>query len=108
MASDKKKLVRRILSSDDGTSIVSVISAFVLLLMGISMFYAAILASQRMVDKAKQIDLASQQALEQFYEEETVSGQGAEEETEYSVISLREIDGNDRISVRIPSSAPAR
>lgn len=104
MDEDKKKLVKKILASSDGTSIVSVISAFVLLLMGISMFYAAILASQRMLDKAEQMNLASQQALQHFYEEGAAAGQEAGSESESTAITLREIGGNARISVQIPSA----
>lgn len=122
----RQRPVREILASNGGMTIVSVLVAFVLLLLGISMFYAAILASQRMLNKAHEIDLATQQALEEFYEGgasgltgESYSGDDAEEfygdsaesetentaEQQFSVITLQESGGSDTISVRIPSDA---
>ena len=48
-----KKRMKTILSSRRGSSIVSVMAAFVLLLIGIAMFYTAVLASWNMLNRAE-------------------------------------------------------
>ena len=67
MAKVKKRL-RTVLSSRRGSSIVSVMAAFVLLLIGIAMFYTAVLASWKILNRAETMNLAAEQVLRQFYE----------------------------------------
>ena len=54
-----KKRMKTILSSRRGSSIVSVMAAFVLLLIGIAMFYTAVVASWKMANRAETMNLAA-------------------------------------------------
>lgn len=92
-----KKKLKKILSSRRGTSIVSVMAAFVLLLIGIAMFYTAILASQNMLQRAERMNLAVEQVLEIFYEEGYT---GTQTGTDGQVITLREKNGTDELQIR--------
>ena len=92
-----EKKLKKVLSSCRGTSIVSVMAAFVLLLIGIGMFYTAILASQNMLRRAENMNLALEQALELFYEGGYT---GTQAETKGQVITLQEKDGTAELEIR--------
>lgn len=119
MAADKKRLVRHpvraVLSAQDGTTIVSVIAAFVLLLIGISMFYAAILTAQRMLERSQEMDRKAEQTLRTFYEAQAEQ-ERAEADVQRdastmqnraasTVLTLREAGGAAQLHLYIPGTA---
>ena len=70
-------MVRRILKSQAGTSIVSVIAAFVILMIGISMMTTAIMVSQNISNNSLKIRQLTEEALAAYY-----MGECAEESQE--------------------------
>lgn len=71
------KKIRRVLAGNGGFTIVSVLCAFVILLIGISMFYGAIRVSLRLEQEARRMDQAAQRLLECYYEELSEGGSAA-------------------------------
>ncbi len=100
-----KKRMKTILSSRRGSSIVSVMAAFVLLLIGIAMFYTAVLASWNMLNRAETMNLAAEQVLKQFYEGgygqnlSVVSDTEILGEADSPVILLQEVDGTASLEI---------
>lgn len=100
-----KKRMKTILSSRRGSSIVSVMAAFVLLLIGIAMFYTAVVASWNMANRAETMNLAAEQVLKQFYEGgygqnlSVVSDTEILGEADSPVILLQEVDGTASLEI---------
>ncbi len=90
--------MREALRQRQGFTIVSVMVAFVLLMIGISMFYGAVVTSQNMMDRARQLDRTAEQAARVFYENDY--GQITSDTEEPARMTLRERDGKDSIEVR--------
>ncbi len=98
MAKVKKRL-RTVLSSRRGSSIVSVMAAFVLLLIGIAMFYTAVLASWKILNRAETMNLAAEQVLRQFYEGGYGQNVSETSEADIPVITLQEVDGTASLEI---------
>lgn len=90
--------MREALRQRQGFTIVSVMVAFVLLMISISMFYGAVVTSQNMMDRARQLDRTAEQAARVFYENDY--GQITPAAEEPARMTLRERDGKGSIEVR--------
>ncbi len=99
------KKIRRVLAGNGGFTIVSVLCAFVILLIGISMFYGAIRISLRLEQEARRMDQAAQRLLECYYEELSAGGSAAgtggaaARENEKERVSFIEKDGSGRFGI---------
>ena len=63
------KRIRQCLSDRKGSSIISVLVAFAILLLGIGAFAAAIGTANDMVRRAEMLNIATGQVLERFYQD---------------------------------------
>jgi Tfp pilus assembly protein PilV len=63
-----KQKIRKIRSNTAGSSLVSVMVAFVLLMIGIAGFYASIRVSRNLLNRAEDLNTATGVALQYFYE----------------------------------------
>ena len=61
--------IKKRICNTDGSSIVSVMTAFIILLLGIAMFSTAILTSNDMIRRADLLNRATGEILERFYPE---------------------------------------
>lgn len=75
--------VKKILRQQGGFTIVTVLAAFVLLLIGISMFSKAAVMSVRLEHKAKELNRESQRLLEVYYGLEEGEAQEQERQNTY-------------------------
>lgn len=64
-----RKKIRQCIANADGSSIVSVLMAFVLLLLGIGAFSAAVNTAGDLVRRANMLNAATGEVLERFYPE---------------------------------------
>lgn len=82
-----RKKIRQCIANADGSSIVSVLMAFVLLLLGIGAFSAAVNTAGDLVRRANMLNAATGEALKKFYPEYAKELTG----TENFLIDVKEI-----------------
>lgn len=91
-----KKLLIKIKNNKDGSSIISVLVAFIILLLGIAGFLTAIMTTGGLVTRASNLNTATAKVTEQFYQgyQSQQSFTGEEEGTAGYVINFQEDGGS--------------
>jgi predicted PurR-regulated permease PerM len=84
-----KKRIRQILKGREGSSLVSVMAAFVILMIGIAGFYSSIQVARSMIARAQNLNEATGEALEKFYSEAPISGYSTAES--WFVMNAKEV-----------------